>query len=283
MARAAADLPPEIEDLDEYDENMNFLCHADTGSGKTVMWSQLPNVLIVAVEEGAIAAKRWLRNHPRPKSLGIIKVRRVRHWDDLIDVFEWVRDNPGVFEWVLIDSITKAQTRCILAIMENVVSQNPKRDPDIPAPGDHFKWQLLMKRMVQDWNELPVNMVWLARSMNKEDPDGDDIVVPLIEGKDYQISAWVSGEVHLLCYLKKEKRGEKMVRVLYTNEHPMYWCKDRYDVLPHKIVNPDANKIVKMIVDSGASADMGDESQPKKRATTKRVAATKRRRKTSSR
>lgn len=263
MARSSTlDLPPDIEDLDDYTESINILCHADTGSGKTVMWSRLPNVLILAVEDGAVSAKRWEKENPRPRSLGIIKVVKVKHWDKLVEMYEWLRDNDHPFDWVLIDSITAAQTRCLRAIMETAVANNPKRDPDIPAIQDHFKWQLSMKRMVTDFNELPVNIVWLSRSMNKEDPEGEDIVVPLIEGKDYQISAWVSGEVHLLCYLKKERKGRgesaKMVRKLYTNEHPMYWCKDRYNVLPHIIVNPDANKIVKTIIESGAQPMMGD-------------------------
>lgn len=266
-------LPPEIEDLSDFTESINILCHGDTGSGKTVVWSRLPNVLILAVEEGAVAAKRWEKDHPRAKSLGIIKVVKVKSWDLLVEMYEWLRDNEGEhpFEWVIIDSVTAAQTRCLRAIMDKVVADNPKRDQDIPAIQDHFKWQLMMKRMVTDFNELPVNVVWLARSMNKEDPEGEDIVVPLIEGKDYQISAWVSGEVHLLCYLKKVRKGKgenaKMVRKLYTNEHAMYWCKDRYNVLPYVITNPDANKIVQMIIESGAAPEVSSKKPSAKKAT----------------
>lgn len=271
-------MPPDIEDLEDYTESINILCHADTGAGKTVMWSRLPNVLILAVEDGAVSAKRWEKDHPRPKTLGIIKVVKVKTWAKLVEMYEWLRDNDHPFDWILIDSITAAQTRCLRGIMDKAVKDNPKRDPDIPAIQDHFKWQLLMKRMVTDFNELPVNVVWLARSMNKEDPDGEDIVVPLIEGKDYQISAWVSGEVHLLCYLKKERKGKgdsaKLVRKLYTNEHPMYWCKDRYNILPHVMVDPDANKIVKAIIDSGAKPIMGEAPAvaTKKKATAKKAA-----------
>ncbi len=269
------DLPPDIEDLEDFTESINILCHADTGGGKTVMWSRLPNVLILAVEEGAVAAKRWERDHPRPKSLGIIKVVKVRSWAKLVEMYEWLRDNDHPFDWIIIDSITAAQTRCLRGIMEAVVKANKTRDPDVPAIQDHFKWQLLMKRMVTDFNELPVNVVWLARSMNKEDPDGEDIVVPLIEGKDYQISAWVCGEMHLVCYLKKtqSKKGTKMVRKLYTNEHAMYWCKDRYNVLPHVMTNPDANKIAQTIIDSGHKPEVGQ--APARKSPTKKKAAAK--------
>lgn len=270
--KSVDDLPPDIEDLEDYTESINILCHADTGAGKTVLFSRLPNVLILAVEEGAVSAKRWERDHPRPASAGIIKVWRCTHWDKLVEAYEYLRDNDHPFDWVIVDSVSAAQTRCLRAIMETVVKANKTRDPDIPAIQDHFKWQLMMKRMVTDFNELPVNVVWLARSMNKEDPDGETIVVPLIEGKDYQISAWVAGEVHLLCYLKKVKKGKEMVRKLYTNEHPMYWCKDRYNILPHVISNPDANKIVRAIIDSGHKPEVGQASAASSKSKSKPVA-----------
>jgi hypothetical protein len=181
----------------------------------------------------------------------------------------------------MIDSITKAQSMCIRHIMQMVVLANPERDPHIPAQGDYFKWQLSIKQMVEDFNELPQNTVWLARSMVKENPDGDEIVVPSIEGKDYGISAWVAGEMSLVCYLRKERKGRgesaQIVRKLYTNEHDKYWCKDWYDVLPYVIEFKDekgvANKIVKMIRDSGNSASDGKTKASK---TTAKKAATKR-------
>lgn len=261
MVTKAIELPPDIEDLKDYTETINILCHSDTGGGKTVLWSRLPNVLILALEEGTVSAKRWERKHPRPKSAGIIKVWKCPTLEAFVEAYAWCRDaiedGEFPFEWVLIDSVTAAQSRILRAIMLAAVKANKTRDPDIPAIQDHFKWQLMLKRMVTDWNELPVNTVWTARSMNKEDPDGEDIVVPLIEGKDYQISAWVCGEMHLVCYLKRSRKGKgddaKIIRKLYTNEHDKYWCKDRYDALPYVMVNPDANKIIKMIVDSGAS------------------------------
>lgn len=268
-------LPGEIVDLADYTESINMLCHGDTGSGKTVLWANLPNILILACEEGQVSAARRL---PAVKDGEMRKIWRCKTWDDFVEAFEWVRDNPGVFQWVMIDSITKAQSMLIKYIMQTVVKANPSRDPHIPAQGDHFKWQLWLKEMVSDFNDLPENVIWLARSMVKEDPDGNDIVVPAIEGKDYGISAWVAGEMHLYCYLKKEKEGTgksaKMVRVLYTNEHPLYWCKDRYDVLPHVIKNPDARKIIALINDSGSRASGGNvdtrNAPPAKKKTSKK-------------
>lgn len=266
---------PQIEEMADYTEAVNILCHGDSGSGKTVLWADLPDTIVISIEEGTVSAKRQGSN---------AKVMRVRNWPEYVAAYEFFRDGGTMkikgktyhasdFKNILIDSVTSSQTLCIRYIMEMVVLANPNRDPHIPAQGDHFKWQLWMKEMVQDWNSLPQNTIWLARSMVKDDPDGNEIIVPLIEGKDYQISAWVCGEVHLLCYLKKDKKGSKTVRKLYTNDHTMYWCKDRYDSLPHVIEfdKPQgvAGKIMKMIDDSGVP----EMSTPSTRTATRKRAA----------
>lgn len=267
-----AKLPPEIIDIEDLTEPINILCHGDTGSGKTRMWSWLPDMLIIAVEDGVISAKAG--------GVTGTKVWRAPTWPDIVAAFEWVRDNPGVFKWILIDSMTKVQSVCLRHIMENVVRANPSRDPHIPAQGDHFKWQLSVKQVVVDFNELPENVIWLARSMNRESPDGDDIVVPLIEGKDYGISAWVCGEMGLVCYLKKEtsKKTGKTVRKLYTGEHSMYWCRDRFNVLPHIMQFTSDKGIAAKVVGLLESSDgVKDESPPapKKKRTTKKATSTR--------
>jgi hypothetical protein len=263
--RARRSNPPRFVDIEDFDEPMNILCHGDTGAGKSRLWGHLPRLVIIACEQGAVAIKK--------AGIKGVKVIPCHSWPDIVGAYEWLRDHPNEYEWCMFDSITKAQSMCIRHIMEMVVLANAERDPHIPAQGDHFKWQLSIKGLVEDFNELPINMVWLARSMVKENPDGDEIIVPSIEGKDYGISAWVCGEMSLLCYLRKERVGKgessRVVRKLYTNEHDKYWCKDWYDALPHVIQFESeagvATKIVDMLRDSGNSP-----AEAKKKAATTR-------------
>lgn len=273
--------PPTIINIEDFDEPMNILCHGDTGAGKNRLWGRLPNMVVLAIEEGTISIKK--------AGIKGVKVVRCRSWPDIVGAYEALRDTPELFwdddipvrdRWVMIDSITKAQSMCIRHIMDIVILANPERDPHIPAQGDHFKWQLSIKQMVEDFNELPVNTVWLARSMVKENPDGDEIIVPSIEGKDYGISAWVCGEMSLLCYLRKTRKGKgesaQILRKLYTNEHPTYWCKDWYDVLPHVVTFESevgvAQRLIDMIQGSGSSAAGGKKkaSSAAKKATTRK-------------
>jgi hypothetical protein len=258
-------LPPEIQDLDDYTESKNILVYGGPGSGKTRMGGQLPNCLLIAGENGAIAAKRGGSK---------AKIWKMNHWNDILAAYKWLQDNPGVFDWVLFDSITNVQNRCIRAIMETVVKQNKSRDPHIPAQGDHFKWQLVMKEMINDWCELPINVFWTAQEMVRENPDGDDIILPLIEGKDYQIAAWVCAQMHVVANLQLRKvRDEKtkrvkVVRRLIVNESPPYYAKDRYDCLGRYIDDPDINAIIRKIDDSETGRP-ARRTAPRKAATRK--------------
>lgn len=276
QAQAQRSNPPTIIDIEDLEEPHNVLCHGDPGAGKNRLWGRISGrLLIIAIETGSISIKK--------AGVKGVKVIQCHSWPDIVGAYEWLEENHDEFDWVLIDSITKAQALCLRHIMKMVVLANPDRDPHIPAQGDHFKWQLSIKGFVMDMNEIPVNKVWLSRSMVREDPDGNDIIVPAVEGKDYGMSAWVCGEMSLLCYLKKERKGKgataETVRRLYTNEHPMYWCKDWYDALPHVIEYKSdvgvADKIIGLLNGSGSppaatKKKAANTTRARKAATTRR-------------
>lgn len=241
----ATRLPPEIIDLEDFVESQNWLVYGHMGSGKTVMGGQLPGrVLILANEQGTIAAKRQGSK---------AKVWKILKWEDLVQAYEWLANNDHPFDWVVIDSVTDMQYKCIRWIMRNVVADNPKRDPHIPAQGDHFKWQLAMKEMITDFNELPVNIMWTAQEMVRENPEGEDIILPLIEGKDYQISSWVCAQMDVVAHLGLKAfkvRGQeekRVVRVLTCGESPPVFAKDRFGVLGREVRNPNIVELLDKI------------------------------------
>lgn len=274
---ATRGLPPEIIDLEDFTESMNWLVYGHMGSGKTVIGGQLPGrVLILANEQGTIAAKRQGSK---------AKVWKIKKWEDLVKAYEWlVNGGCENFDWIVIDTITDMQYKCIRWIMRNVVLSNKTRDPHIPAQGDHFKWQLAMKEMVADFNELPTNVFWTAQEMVREDPEGEDIILPLIEGKDYQISSWVCAQMDVVGHLalkpvRKEVGGKTVktfVRRLTVNESPPIFAKDRYGVLGRVVESPDIKALLKKISDSETgrptrtAARAGTTRRPTKKATSPR-------------
>lgn len=220
-----------IIELDDFTESINMLVYGDSGVGKTVFAGTAPRALILRAEDGAISAKRFGSK---------AKVWPIKTWEDFETAYTWLEDNPKEFEWVVIDSITKLQELCIRGILNKAVADNPRRDPDIPALQDHYKWQLLMKRYVVMFNDLPINVLWTALAMHKEDPEGEDLVLPLITGKGYDISAAICAEMGVVAFMDvadvKVKRTSGTVesvrrRRLLVQSTPPYFAKDRYTVL----------------------------------------------------
>lgn len=247
-------LPRAIVDLDEFTESKNIMVYGDTGVGKTELIGYLPGkVLILSSENGTIVIKRMMsRLGISPKEAKRFKVWQIRSWQDLEEAFIWVRDyGVKVFDWIAIDSATSVQQRAMRAAMEKAVKHNPaKRDIDLPDRGEHQKMQNAMKRMVGDFNELPVNVFWLAQAMRREDRDGNEIVLPFIMGKDYEVSAWVCAQMQAFAYYAKRpakvevegRRGKKITKTVTQrvliwdsfadSEKVTYWAKDRYQVMP---------------------------------------------------
>lgn len=231
-------LPTAIVDVSEYSESQNWLLYGDSGIGKTTLGGQLPNALILAVEAGTVSAARRGSK---------AKVWPIREWNDLAEAFEWLEANPGVFDWVVVDSATQMQTIAMRDILAQAVAKSADRDPDVPQIQDHLKLQLIFKRFVMDFNALPVNVCWTAQAMWKEDQEGDDIVLPAITGKDYQIAQWFCAEQHVVAYYGMERTGkrgsESNERFLLIQKDPPYFAKNRYDT-----VNKDGELVKRIVV-----------------------------------
>lgn len=255
---ASAQLPRAIVDLEEFTESKNIMVYGDTGVGKTELISYLDGrVLILSSENGTIVIKRMMKRLKiSAKEAKRFKVWPIRSWQDLEEAYIWIRDNPGRFDWIAIDSATSVQQRAMRAAMEKAVAHNPvKRDIDLPDRGEHQKMQNAMKRMVGDFNELPVNVFWLAQAMRRETRDGDEIVLPFVMGKDYEVSAWVCAQMQAFAYYTKRPAKVKVdgktksvtQRVMIwdsyaDSEEVTYWAKDRYQVMPSYAVMATGEK-----------------------------------------
>jgi len=266
-----------IVELDEFTESINILVYGDTGGGKTVLGGTAPKGLILRAENGALSAKR---------QGSTAKVWPIKSWSDFEAAYDWLEDNPDTFDWVVIDSVTKLQELCIRAILDKAVADNPSRDLDIPAIQDHYKWQLLMKRYVVMFNDLPINTLWLALAMHKEDQEGEDLVLPLITGKGYDISASICAEMNVVAYLAvrtvktKDREGavtERDRRELLVRSHPPYFAKDRYACIGDDkgvMIDPTMPKIIAAIESSAGTSTAA--ATPRKKATTTRRATARR-------
>jgi hypothetical protein len=232
------ELPP-LMDLSEFDESINWCVYGDSGVGKTVFGGTFPNAVFISTEPGTISAKR---------QGSTAKVRQVKNWDQLRAVYAWLRKGDHGFDWAIMDSATSMQHMALRAILDAAVAENPTRDLDIPAIQDHQKWQNMFKRFVNMFNDLPVNVLWTATTMRKEDEEGDDIILPDIQGKGYGMSQFFCASMHVVTYLSVQAEGKgkdkRKFRRLLGETDPPYFAKDRYSVLTPYVDYEDTDKTI---------------------------------------
>lgn len=218
--------PKAIRSINEFEEPKNILVYGDAGVGKTPFGASCPKGLIIATEPGTISAKRlgyttadvWPCNES---------------WDEFVKAFRWLYENPDHgYEWVIIDNATQLQEIMLRSIVERARATNSKRDEDIPAIQDYQKWYLMFDRFVKAVNNLPVNTLWLAHTMRRVNDEGEDLLLPAIQGQDYAQATKFCGRMMAIGYLEQRviKRGDATVfqnRVLWRKTQT-HFAKDRY-------------------------------------------------------
>lgn len=203
---AGIELPDEIVDMNDLDETQNVLVYGPPGVGKTVLGGGAD--LIIATEKGVVSARRQGSK---------AKVWPATTWLDLRSAYSWVEERceEGVLttaHWITLDSGTVMQEHALADILETAVSNNEERDPDIPAIQDHQKWQNMFKRFIRKFNDLPVNVLYIATEMDGENEEGETIKVPAFQGKGVGISSWVCAQMSAVGYMKIARVRDKSVQ-----------------------------------------------------------------------
>lgn len=217
--------PPQIKSLaHNYQEHIQILVYGDSGAGKTVLAGTMPSGIILATEKGTdSAAKRASQCDVWP----------CPNWEEVVKAYRWLRrENGGGYEWLAIDSMPEMQMKLLRWILATGVTHSKKGakgDPDVPQIQDHQKWQNMFKRYVGQFNDLPMNVLWTATPMNVETADGDDLVLPAIQGKGYAISQWACAAQGIVGRLSVRKGKEGTYRLLRCEYDPPYFGKSRYD------------------------------------------------------
>jgi len=248
-----------VEDLADFNESINLMVYGDSGVGKTPLAGKAPNSVFLSTEKGTISAKRF-----GSKS----KLIRCHTWERLEAAIDYLEANPSEFDWAIVDSATKMQQLLLRYLLKNNVEDGKKMaDLDVPQIQDHQKWQNMYKRFIDRLIDLDVNVIFVATAMHKEDAEGDDLVLPDIQGKDYAIAQYACAQMDGVYYLATQtnKKTEQPEWFLLTKSRPPYFAKDRFNALPPVLRRPDMADIIEAILESG-EADQPNKNVEKRRA-----------------
>lgn len=280
--------PPEIKDrfidLQDTSDVHNLLVYGDSGCGKTVFAGSADKVAFISIESGTVSAKLHGST---------AKVWPVKKWDDLTDAYNYLEkeleDNPGRFDWIVVDSLTRMQQLALRAILDDVVAENGSRDLDIPAIQDHQKWQNMFKRFVLAFCDLPVNTVFTALSLQAEDEEGEPFLTPDILGKGYQISQYVCSLMSAYGYMKVQrvpkldaegkaitkdgKKVSKIARRIIWQDNGLIRAKSRYPALTPYTQDKTLAEVAQLI-EQPAVKKTAEPTPTRRPATTRRRSTT---------
>lgn len=245
-----AEVIVEIQDLSTFQESINILVYGPSGHGKTDLIGSAPNATFLSTESGTVTAKM---------AGSKAKLMRVPTWEHVVKGIEIAGQTLGPKDWLLVDSVTKMQRLFLDWILRMNFEGNSNRDRDIPAIQDHQKWQNGFMRFVDTLVNAPYNTIMTATQMHKEDEEGDDLIMPHIIGKNYEISDYVQAQVDVMLHYSLHKDGKKIYRRALAQPDPPYRAKDRFSALGYyqDVDNGDHEAMadfIGMIEDARASA-----------------------------
>lgn len=225
----------------------NWLIYAPSGVGKTVLGGTAPKALFLTVEAAGTESAKAMGSEADEWIID--------SWDELIEAYEWLKkEGHKSYEWVVLDSLTEMEELCWNDQLEKIGKEFEARIQDYGIVDRKIK------KLVDRFNRLPVNILYTAQqaAMEIEDEDGDDItkVLPALGRAKggWPLSNLVCGKVTLIGLLMvREDDDDNEFRRLYVHGGERWTAKDRHDTFGKFVDNPDIGEMA-LAVDARQAA-----------------------------
>lgn len=224
---------PPIISMSDYEETNNILVYGDSGIGKTVLSASAPRTLVLGVEQGLVSAKRagstadmWLieswGGSPTDKDPN----------NNLRAAYRWLaKGGYRKYEWLDVDGCTEMQEMAKMQLLADGVEMDPTASEYVLEWQSNLALQQMTKIMVKNFCKLPINTIFTALPMDMEDAEGENKVMPFVDGKKGAISQYVCGQMGAVGYMKQVAIRQGKERVLkrrtYWQYRKPYFAKNR--------------------------------------------------------
>lgn len=263
-----AEFAASVTELGDTIPSVNLAVYGDPGSGKTGIFSGLPDTLMLAFDPGWVTAQRMKRQ---------CRISVVNSYEKLMGGLNWLEDGAAEsYRWILADGCSILQTRLLQQFAREAWEVNPEKrvsayQPDKP---DYFKSQNVFKSTIGRLCDLPTNVVFTFHAQHGDDQDGDEWIRPHIEGRGYQVGNFCLGLMTSIGYLAPKSVGKgadkRQVRRLLWNQWRDdekgigYLAKDQLSAFPFYMDDPTPEEIDKLAL-SGGPEETAPEPAPKAR------------------
>lgn len=228
--------PTAITRLSERVTHKNWAIYGDTGVGKTTLAAELPRNLFLTFEvEGTESAK--VAGSEADEFI-------IRTRDEYLEIYEYFAYGTGCedYEWVTLDSVSEME-ECFWRSQLRAMKEKKPSTRHLYKPAlDDYPWVWnQVKGAIDEWNALPVNVLYTAQVMPLEMYDDDTEeeytqLVPMMGSQKNGILARkFCGMVSLVAYYDVVRQAEgdepddiQTVRRMYLEKRKDMLAKNRY-------------------------------------------------------
>lgn len=241
--------------LSEQRTYLRLLAYGKPGTGKTTAGASLSRrgkVLIINAEGGVkaqpLAAQGcnidnieiWPEN---PEDITYDALEQV-----YIDLRTALRKDPDAYYGVVVDSMSELTRR----LLEEVTAAAADKAARLGKNREQFQIDLadygtlssMMRTLLRRFTDLPLHVVLTALERRDTDDDGRVTYGPAISPA---VANDANGLVDVVAYYSVQEIGEQDFRIGATKPTERRVAKDRFGVLPAKMVDATANRIVAYI------------------------------------
>lgn len=239
MATSLEELKKRIGKPQEQIDYKNVLIYGPSGIGKTSLFYDAKDTLVLDVEHGTEVLEKdnYFGKKDYPSQVEILQLKS---WEDLQGVFAALQSGELHFTNIVLDSITDIRELCKDHVLE---TQDRKRiSDDVASQQDYLVMSERMRKMLRNFRALPMNVFIVAREYSgKDEETGTERIKPAIGGK---LEDDVPGMMNITVYMTLNKEGE---RVACFNLAGKYYAKDRTNRFPKVLENPTWSEFEKRL------------------------------------
>lgn len=215
------------------------------GVGKTTLLGTMPGkglVIDVPQIEGGTFVLEDQADH--------VDVVPVATWNEVDDIYWYLKNGKHEYRWVAIDSITAFQE---LAKRKVIKERDLDADPYVIQLQEWGKMGQLIGELIYRFRTLSVHTIWIAQERKHGSDEGFGSVI----GPDIipsALSALMPSMMMVGRMSVQQDETGAWVRQLRVGSHPDYYTKVRAKpglVVPPVIANPNIGGILKFLLGSG--------------------------------
>ena len=152
-----------------------------------------------------------------------IDVADIHNWDDFNEAYEILADPNCPYKSCFIDSISEVHKWILLTLLKE--AGPTRKDPDLIEMLDYNKATVLMRRLLREFRDLPMHVVYAAHAKELEIPREGRVRVPDLSG---QMAEEISGIVSVQGYLAQFQGDDgENHRTLLLHSFPKFRIKAR--------------------------------------------------------